>query len=187
MLSPDPPNTELTPCTTPLGCLEGVQRFGAGFKIAALDMELRGAGNLLGGQQSGHIDSWDSNSIRRCWKDHQRMRGEERAEEVETQLNLGVDIRIPADYIHEENQRLRMYKRIAGVTTRSSSTMLRGNWRIAMVRRRRGAKLGRIRGLTAAGRRLGVVVIDRKRDFIAIKFAANAKNRCAQTGAVREP
>ena len=51
------------------------------------------------------------------------MKGEAGVEVTEIQLNLGLNIRIPADYIKEENQRLRMYKRVAGVETESQLKM----------------------------------------------------------------
>ncbi len=93
---------------------------GAGFKIAALDLELRGAGNLLGGEQSGHIEAIGfelyTQMLERAVRE---MKGEQGVEVTEIQLNLGLNIRISYDYIKEENQRLRMYKRVAGVETES--------------------------------------------------------------------
>ena len=69
----------------------------AGFKIAALDLELRGAGNLLGGEQSGHIEAIGfelyTQMLDRAIRE---MKGEAAPEEAETQLNLGLNIRIPA-------------------------------------------------------------------------------------------
>ena len=62
-----PAEIELTPIARRrLAALKEFSDLGAGFKIAALDLELRGAGNLLGGQQSGHIEPSDSSSIPRC-------------------------------------------------------------------------------------------------------------------------
>src|SRR5437016_3776196 len=82
------------------------------------ELELRGAGNLLGGEQSGHIEAIGfelyTQMLERAVRE---MKGEVAPDEAETQLNLGLNIRIPAQYIPEENQRLRMYKRVAGVET----------------------------------------------------------------------
>src|SRR6202790_3190619 len=116
-----PPDTELTEIArTRLAALKEFSDLGAGFKIAALDLELRGAGNLLGGEQSGHIEAVGfelyTQMLERAVRE---MKGEAGVEVTEIQLNLGLNIRIPSDYIKEENQRLRMYKRVAGVETES--------------------------------------------------------------------
>ena len=112
-----PPDRELTELARRrLAALKEFSDLGAGFKIAALDLELRGAGNLLGGEQSGQIEAVGfelyTTMLERTVRE---MKGEVQEEQVETQLNLGLNIRIPPEYIREENQRLRMYKRIAGV------------------------------------------------------------------------
>jgi transcription-repair coupling factor (superfamily II helicase) len=63
-----PPDRELSELARRrLAALKEFSDLGAGFKIAALDLELRGAGNLLGGEQSGHIEAWALSCIRRCW------------------------------------------------------------------------------------------------------------------------
>jgi transcription-repair coupling factor (superfamily II helicase) len=112
-----PAEQELTPIARRrLAALKEFSDLGAGFKIAALDLELRGAGNLLGGEQSGHVDAVGfemyTSMLERTIRE---LKGEELTERVSTQLNLGIDLRIPTQYIGEENQRLRMYKRAAGV------------------------------------------------------------------------
>src|SRR5438874_3540351 len=112
-----PAEAELTPLARRrLAALQEFSDLGAGFKIAALDLELRGAGNMLGGQQSGHIDAVGFELYTTMLeKTVREIKGEQVADEVEAQLNLGLNIRIPAEYIAEENQRLRFYKRVAGV------------------------------------------------------------------------
>src|SRR4030095_15299795 len=98
-----------------LAALKEFSDLGAGFKIAALDLELRGAGNLLGGEQHGHINAVGFDMYVRMLEETVReLKGEEAPVEVHTALNLGLDIRIPSEYIADENQRLRVYKRIAG-------------------------------------------------------------------------
>src|SRR5205085_2432089 len=123
-----PAEIELTPIARRrLAALKEFSDLGAGFKIAALDLELRGAGNLLGGQKSGHIEAVGFELYTKML-DHavRELRGEVAQDESETQLNLGLNIRIPANYITEENQRLRIYKRIAGVETESHLSDVRG-------------------------------------------------------------
>src|SRR5260370_3416846 len=112
-----PADVELTPLARRrLAALKEFSALGAGFKIAALDLELRGAGNLLGGEQSGHIDAVGfemyTSMMERTIRE---LKGEDFTEKVSTHLSLGIDLRIPTQYIAEENQRLRMYKRAAGV------------------------------------------------------------------------
>jgi transcription-repair coupling factor (superfamily II helicase) len=109
------PDSELTEVARKrLAALKEFSDLGAGFKIAALDLELRGAGNLLGGEQHGHINAIGFDMYVRMLEDTVReLRGEEVAPEIHSSLNLGLDLRIPSSYIADENQRLRAYKRIA--------------------------------------------------------------------------
>jgi transcription-repair coupling factor (superfamily II helicase) len=172
-----PANAELTPIARRrLAALKEFSDLGAGFKIAALDMELRGAGNLLGGEQSGHIDAVGfelyTSMLERAIHE---LRGEEQPEEVEAQLNLGIDIRIPAGYIPEENQRLRMYKRVAGVESEQQLEDVQ-----AEIEDRYGPPPEAVKNLAAyaalrlLSRRLGVAAIDRRREQVAIKFTQQA-------------
>ncbi len=114
-----PPDTELTEIARKrLAALKEFSDLGAGFKIAALDLELRGAGNLLGGEQHGHINSVGFDTYVRLLEETVReLKGEEIVPEIHSALNLGLDIRIPTDYIADENQRLRAYRQIANAAT----------------------------------------------------------------------
>jgi transcription-repair coupling factor (superfamily II helicase) len=99
-----------------LAALKEFSELGAGFRIAALDLELRGAGNLLGREQHGHINAVGFDLY--CEMLEQavaRLKGESARPEVRVTLNLGLDVRIPPDYIPGENARLRAYKRIAAI------------------------------------------------------------------------
>ncbi|HZQ67061.1 MAG TPA: transcription-repair coupling factor [Terriglobales bacterium] len=172
-----PAEVELTPIARRrLAALKEFSDLGAGFKIAALDLELRGAGNLLGGEQSGHIEAVGfelyTQMLDRAVRE---MKGEAAAEEAEIQLNLGLNIRIPFNYIPEENQRLRMYKRIAGVETESQLNDVRGE-----LKDRYGEPpppvqhLMEYATLRLLALRVGVSAIDRKREQVSIKFTQNA-------------
>ncbi len=114
-----PPDTELTEIARKrLAALKEFSDLGAGFKIAALDLELRGAGNLLGGEQHGHINSVGFDTYVRLLEETVReLKGEEVLPEIHSALNLGLDMRIPTDYISDENQRLRAYRQIANATS----------------------------------------------------------------------
>jgi transcription-repair coupling factor (superfamily II helicase) len=172
-----PAEAELTPIARRrLAALKEFSDLGAGFKIAALDLELRGAGNLLGGEQSGHIEAIGfelyTQMLDRAVRE---MKGEGAPEEVETQLNLGLNIRIPVEYIPEENQRLRMYKRVAGVETESQLKDVG-----AELRDRYGEPPSAVRNLLQYASlkllclRVGATAIDRKREQVSIKFKQNA-------------
>jgi transcription-repair coupling factor (superfamily II helicase) len=172
-----PADIELTPIARRrLAALKEFSDLGAGFKIAALDLELRGAGNLLGGEQSGHIEAIGfelyTQMLDRAVRE---MKGEIAPEEAETQLNLGLNIRIPGDYIPEENQRLRMYKRVAGVETESQLEDVR-----AELKDRYGDPPAAVRNLLDYASlkllavRVGVTTIERKRDVVTVKFRPDA-------------
>ncbi len=172
-----PTELELTPIARRrLAALKEFSDLGAGFKIAALDLELRGAGNLLGGEQSGHIEAVGF-ELYTSMLDHavRELKGEAAPEEEAIQLNLGLNIRIPADYIQEENQRLRMYKRIAGVESESQLADVRSE-----LQDRYGEPPLAVRNLLdyatlklLAGR-TGVTGIERKREQVSIRFRENA-------------
>jgi transcription-repair coupling factor (superfamily II helicase) len=112
-----PPDTGLSELARKrLAALKEFSDLGAGFRIAALDLELRGAGNLLGGEQHGHIEAVGFDMYVRMLEETIReLRGEQVPLEIHSTLNLGLDIRIPPEYIADDHQRLRAYKRIADV------------------------------------------------------------------------
>ena len=114
-----PAEGSLTPIARQrLAALKEFSDLGAGFRIAALDLELRGAGNLLGGEQHGHIEAVGFDMYCQMMERAVAERkGEAVAAERRATLNLGQEIRIPPEYIESENLRLRIYKRIAGVTS----------------------------------------------------------------------
>jgi transcription-repair coupling factor (superfamily II helicase) len=171
------PETELTPLARRrLAALKEFSDLGAGFKLAALDLELRGAGNLLGGEQSGQIEAVGfelyTSMLERTIRE---MRGEAAPEEAETQLNLGLNIRIPNDYIAEENQRLRMYKRVAGVQDAAQLRDVRSE-----LEDRYGppppavSNLLEYAELRLLCQSVGVTQIERKRDLTTVRFRQNA-------------
>jgi transcription-repair coupling factor (superfamily II helicase) len=173
-----PSEQELTPIARKrLAAIREFSDLGAGFRIAALDLELRGAGNLLGGQQSGHIDAIGFDLYTQMLERTVReLRGEEIEEEVSTQLNLGVDTRIPDDYIADMGQRLRTYKRIA--SARSDEELNRVSEEIAD---RYGRLPEAVENLFAYARvrreaeRLGILSIDRTGESFAVKLGEKAR------------
>ena len=113
--------------------LAAIQEFsdlGAGFRIAARDLEIRGAGNILGGEQSGQIAAVGFEMYTKLLEESIReMKGEKIEEEVETSMNLGVDIYIPREYIGDENLRMTFYKKIASASTEERLVDIRNEMR----------------------------------------------------------
>src|SRR4051812_11810521 len=166
-----PAEQELTPIARRrLAALKEFSDLGAGFKIAALDLELRGAGNMLGGEQSGHVESIGfemyTTMLERTVRE---IKGEQQAETFTTQLNLALNLRIPSEYVTEENQRLRMYKRIAGAETDQQLGDVRDE-----LTDRYGEPPATVRNLLEyaelklLAKRLGVISIERKRDLVSV-------------------
>ncbi|MGA3080456.1 MAG: transcription-repair coupling factor [Terracidiphilus sp.] len=172
-----PPEQELTEIARRrLAALKEFSDLGAGFKIAALDLELRGAGNMLGGEQSGHIEAVGfelyTSMLEAAVKE---MKGETSEERPATQLNLGIALRIDESYVPEENQRLRLYKKIAGAATEAAVNEVR-----AEMQDRYGAPPDATVYLLEASlirlecERIGIAQVDRKRTELHLRFTENA-------------
>ena len=92
--------------------------FGAGFRIAMRDLEIRGAGNILGPEQHGHLATVGYDMYCKLMEETlNEVQGRQSVRELETRVDLRVDAFLPADYVAEEKQRMEMYKRIASVVT----------------------------------------------------------------------
>jgi transcription-repair coupling factor (superfamily II helicase) len=164
-----PPEQQLTEIARRrLAALKEFSDLGAGFKIAALDLELRGAGNMLGGEQSGHIEAIGFEMYTTMLEEAvNRLKGEGREERPQVTVNLGISLRIDDSYIPEEGQRLRMYKRIAGAETSAVLTEVR-----AELQDRYGDLPENVMHLLAAAEirltceMLGIAQIERKRTLV---------------------
>jgi len=112
-----PPDTVLSEIARKrLAAIREFSDLGAGFRIAALDLELRGAGNLLGGEQSGHIQAVGLDLyVKLLEQAILELRGEAPRERARAALNLRLEIRIPSGYVPETYQRLAIYKRVSQV------------------------------------------------------------------------
>jgi transcription-repair coupling factor (superfamily II helicase) len=159
-----------------LAALKEFSDLGAGFKIAALDLELRGAGNMLGGEQSGHIEAIGFELYTSMLEEAvSKLKGEDVQERTTTQLNLGISLRVDESYIPEENQRLRIYKKIAGAQGEATLTDVR-----AELEDRYGPLPESVVHLLEAAllrlecERLGVSQVDRKKDQIHMRFMEKA-------------
>jgi transcription-repair coupling factor (superfamily II helicase) len=102
---------------------------GSGFKIAMRDLEIRGAGNLLGGDQSGHIAAVGYDLyVQMVSEAVAELKGEEPREPAEIKLDLPVDAHLPKEYVAREDLRLEAYRRLATVTTEAEVDDIRNEW-----------------------------------------------------------
>ena len=110
-----PPETTLSPVAKKrLAAIREFSDLGSGFRVAALDLEIRGAGNLLGGEQSGHIETVGFEMYMKLLEQAVReLKGEELVDDVRAVVNLRVDLKIDRPYVPEMNQRLMIYRKIA--------------------------------------------------------------------------
>jgi len=173
-----PSEQELSPIARRrLAAIREFSDLGAGFRIAALDLELRGAGNLLGGEQSGHMEALGFDLYTQMLeRTVAELRGDQVEDETSVTLNLGIDVAIPEDYISDMGQRLRTYKRVS--SARDEATL-------SSIRTETEDRYGRIpesvdrlfayARLRRLAEELGIVSIDRTPDGVAIKFSEKAR------------
>ena len=160
-----------------LAAIREFSDLGSGFRIAALDLEIRGAGNLLGGQQSGHIDAIGFEMYMKLLEQTIReLKGEELDEDLRATVNLQVDLRIDESYIPDMNQRLTVYRRIAGARDGGEVDGI-----MAEVRDRYGQvppsvfnliEYGRIRALAD---RLRIESLDRQGGHVVVTFRPDTR------------
>jgi len=106
-----------------LKAIKDFTEFGSGFKIAMRDLEIRGAGNLIGPEQHGHIEAVGYDTYCRLLETAIReLKGEEVREEINTQIELNVSAYISDAYITNESHKIEMYKKIASAQTQEDIT-----------------------------------------------------------------
>jgi transcription-repair coupling factor (superfamily II helicase) len=173
-----PPEDNLSPVAKKrLAAIKEFSDLGSGFRVAALDLEIRGAGNLLGGEQSGHIETVGFEMYMKLLEQTVReLKGEEVEDDVRATVNLRVDLKIEDDYIPDMNQRLMIYRQLA--SARREDEVERT---LAEVRDRYGpltpsmlnlAEFSRIRILAD---RLGIEAIDREGQVVVFKFREHTR------------
>jgi transcription-repair coupling factor (superfamily II helicase) len=173
-----PSELELTPIARRrLSAIREFSDLGAGFRLAALDLELRGAGNILGGQQSGHLDALGFDLYTKMLeRTIAELHGDEIADEVSVSINLGVDVSIPKDYIAETGQRLRTYKRISSAESEEELMQIHAEIADRYGRIPRSVEnlfeYGRLRKLAE---RMAIVSVDKTADGVAIKLGEKAR------------
>jgi transcription-repair coupling factor (superfamily II helicase) len=122
-----PPDTVLSEIARKrLAAMREFSELGAGFRIAALDLELRGAGNLLGGEQSGHIEAIGLDLyVKLLEQTILELKGQATPDGPRATLNLKTDLRLPEEYVPEVHQRMTLYKRISQVRDGAEISRLR--------------------------------------------------------------
>ena len=160
-----------------LAAIREFSDLGSGFRVAALDLEIRGAGNLLGGEQSGHIEAIGFDMYMKLLEQTiKELKGEEIEDDVRANVNLRVDLRIEEDYIPDMNQRLTVYRRMGGVRTDEELDRL-----VLEVRDRYGPppesvlNLAEYAAIRLLADRIGLESIDREGAAVVLKFRPDAK------------
>ncbi len=173
-----PPEEALSPVARKrLAAIKEFSDLGSGFRVAALDLEIRGAGNLLGGEQSGTIDAVGFEMYMKLLEETIReLKGEDLEDDARATVNLKVDFRLGDDYVPDMNQRLMIYRRMAAARSEEEIARL-----VDEVRDRYGppptavlnlADFGRIRVLADG---LGIETIDRDGPTVVFKFRDRTK------------
>ena len=144
--------------------------------MAALDLEIRGAGNLLGGEQSGQIETVGFEMYMKLLEETVReLKGEDIEDDIRSSVNLRVDLRIDEAYIPDQNQRLTLYRRVASARRDEEIDII-----LEEATDRYGplptsvlnlADYGRIRVMAD---QLGVESIDRDSRTVVIKFGSKS-------------
>jgi transcription-repair coupling factor (superfamily II helicase) len=173
-----PPQEALSPVARKrLAAIKEFSDLGSGFRVAALDLEIRGAGNLLGGEQSGHIDAVGFDMYMKLLEESVReLKGEDLQDDIRAMVNLRVDLKIDEQYVPDMNQRLMVYRKVASARTEPELTRV-----IDEIRDRYGALPSSVLNLVEYGRirvaadRLGVETIDREGQAVVIRFRQNAR------------
>src|ERR1700730_16070076 len=160
-----------------LAALKEFSDLGSGFRVAALDLEIRGAGNLLGGEQSGHIETIGFEMYMKLLEETVReLKGEELDDEQRATVNLRVDLRIDESYVPDMNQRLMLYRKVAAARREDEIDRV-----LEEAADRYGPPPDSVLNLADYGRirvmadRLAVDSIDREGRTVVLKFRPQAR------------
>jgi transcription-repair coupling factor (superfamily II helicase) len=173
-----PPDDNLSPVAKKrLAAIKEFSDLGSGFRVAALDLEIRGAGNLLGGEQSGQIDAVGFEMYMKLLEQTVReLKGEELEDDVRATVNLRVDLKIDASYVPDMNQRLMLYRKVAAARSEDEIDRV-----LEEASDRYGPLPDSVLNLADYGRirvmadRLGIETIDREGRTVVLKFRPQAR------------
>ena len=175
-----PPDDTLSPIAKKrLAAIREFSDLGSGFRVAALDLEIRGAGNLLGGEQSGHIETVGFEMYMKLLEQAVReLKGEDIEDDVRAVVNLRVDLKIDDSYVPDMNQRLTIYRKVADARTDAELDQI-----LTELRDRYGPIPEAVEHLEQYGRiriladKLGVESIDREGQTVIIKFRPDSQGK----------
>jgi transcription-repair coupling factor (superfamily II helicase) len=173
-----PPEDNLSPIAKKrLAAIKEFSDLGSGFRVAALDLEIRGAGNLLGGEQSGHIDTVGFEMYMKLLEETVReLKGEDIEDDVRATVNMKVDLRIDPTYVPDMNQRLMLYRKVAAARREAEIDRV-----LEEAIDRYGPLPDSVLNLADYGRirvmadQLGIESIDREGRAVVLKFRPQAK------------
>ncbi len=118
------------PASKRLNAILDYTELGSGFQIAMRDLEIRGAGNILGREQHGHIQKVGYDLYCKLLQESvDRLRGEQQPRQIDVQVKMDVDAYLDSDYIADDNVRLRVYREIADLDSPSRAERLAENLR----------------------------------------------------------
>jgi transcription-repair coupling factor (superfamily II helicase) len=173
-----PPEDNLSPVAKKrLAAIKEFSDLGSGFRVAALDLEIRGAGNLLGGEQSGHIETVGFEMYMKLLEQTVReLKGEEIEDDQRAAVNLRVDLRIDESYVPDMNQRLMLYRKVAAARREEELDRV-----LEEAADRYGPLPDSVLNLADYGRirvmadRLSIESIDREGSRVVLKFRPQAR------------
>ena len=173
-----PPTDALSPVARKrLAAIREFSDLGSGFRVAALDLEIRGAGNLLGGEQSGQIEAVGFDMYMKLLEETiKQLKGEDLDDDRRATVNLRLDFRIDDEVIGDMNQRLSIYRRMAGARSMEELERL-----LEELRDRYGPPSGSILNLAEFARLriladgIGLESVEREGQVVMLKFRSDAK------------
>jgi transcription-repair coupling factor (superfamily II helicase) len=173
-----PPDDNLSPVAKKrLAAIKEFSDLGSGFRVAALDLEIRGAGNLLGGEQSGQIDTVGFEMYMKLLEQTVReLKGEDIEDDVRATVNLRVDLKIDESYVADMNQRLMLYRKVAAARHDEEIDQV-----LEEAADRYGPLPDSVLNLADYGRirvmadKLGIETIDREGRVVVLKFRPQGK------------
>ncbi|MCA9509112.1 MAG: transcription-repair coupling factor, partial [Myxococcales bacterium] len=160
-----------------LEAIQDLSELGSGFRLANMDLEIRGAGNMLGAEQSGNLAAVGYETYMELLEETvEELRGTLREHEIDPEIRLPVQARLPEDYVADVSQRLVLYKRLSSAREEDDIARIRDE-----ILDRYGplppdgehlVDVIRIKALAA---RLGVVAVDLARGELVLTVGPSAK------------